>query len=166
MANTIDTILKICGSTNPKGMKQFVYASIESNINTIPDADAGTLLVSTAITMEDAEVFYKWEISPNEQKFDVNSEGDADSNSKISDIEFFIPGITHEKSYILGTNSNGCALIFVVPDKAGNLRIVGEKGDGATMLVKEQLLPKPGYVVTLKYESALPPLFYAAAVPT
>lgn len=166
MPDTLNNITANCGNANPKGFKQAVYISELAKVASIPAADANTLNVSTAITMTATNVFFKWEISENEQKWETNPEGDTDSMSYVTEVEFFIAGITAAKSYILGTNGTGCPLCIIMEDKNGNLRILGEADNGVRIQAKEQLTPKAGYLVTARVETALPPLFYGAAIPT
>lgn len=166
MSNTLDNIAAACGEGNASGFKTKIYVQKMSNVESIPAATADSMNVDTDIVLKATEVWKVFEISKNEQRFEIKSEGDEDSASKIAELDFYIPKSTPGKSYILHTNSVGCPLIVIATDRNGNKRILGEVEEGFYMSVDENITGKNGYVCKGKYESVLGPLFYNGALPT
>lgn len=163
-ADTLATITSVCGASNAPGLLSKMWIAYEEDIDTIPAPTADTFDIATDITMVATKVFYLWDISRLEQKFDVNTEGDEDSNTKAIDLEVFIRALTSAKSRILSTNSNGCQLIVIVEDKNGQKWLLGRKGDGVLMTVKKQVNPKAGYVVSIKGSQPHLPYKYNGAI--
>jgi len=166
MSGTLADITRNCATSNAKGLKGTIYIAKVEDVATIPDAGAGTHTVSTNITMDGTEVFHSWPISKEVDKntYESNSEGDRDSNNFVTTLNAFIAKLDATKTYILATSSNGCEYIVLFEDKNGLVRIIGELEDGCTLKVNEKSADA-GYEVEIRWDSALPPLYYTGTIP-
>lgn len=166
---TIGTIEAFCGGVNAPGLDRQLAWTCDEELAAIPAPSANTLNVATDITYRAAATgppaitagkFRKFNIS----KEDMSWSSERDENGMFkTEVKFFVPKMEAEKSYILN-GANGDNLVFITPDKNGNKRIVGAIGDGATMKYKAQTNPKNGYEITVMWESAHEPYFYAGAI--
>ena len=161
-------IEKNCNDKYIKGAKPFMYIEQESRVDEIPDPNANTAVVSANITFKAAQTtpvvvaagkFYKWDTSKVDSKLSIEQQGDLDAPTYKATYETYIPGITPEKTKLL-TDAAMHEVIAVIPDNAGNNRILGEKSRGATLTFNEQTNDKPGYIVKIEFEDNKPPLFY------
>lgn len=164
MSDTLDTIDSQCGAGNSPGFSPEIHFIEKKYVSDIPEVDPGTLKVSTDIVLEATKVFHVFNVSTLEQGFKVTPEGDIDSSVKKAELEFFIGGISPEKSHVLQTNSNGCPLIAILVDKKGTKRLLGDELEGAYLEVSEEWTPKKGYKCKLYYSSNLGPLYYEGVI--
>lgn len=166
------TAIERACSNVPAGLKLEVFVTCEDQVNTIPAATADTSKVETAITMRAADtnvtpnipagLFFKWPIYKNDHNFQcVKNE---ESGLYETTVTFFIIGLDADKSHTI-MNQAPDNNIVVVPDKAGNQRIVGSKSEPCTILATEQTNPRSGYAVTVSWQSSHIPYFYTGVIP-
>lgn len=169
---TVDTVEKFCGGVNAPKLQRELHITCEDEILLIPPVTADTLKVETDISMRAADagppvvedgLFYNWGFSSKE---DSSFEAERDDNGMVQTaVSIFIERINAEKSYILNgmTADNQIAL---VEDKNGEVRIVGELGNGCTVRTKEVTTPRNGYEISINWESRDVPKFYTGAIVT
>lgn len=171
---TVTHIRRQCGVTFIKGTKRKIAVCPIELVEDIPDPDTDTLIVSdpvdftAAVTGPPAIPAGAWSIFEISKggKYTFNPENEEDEDSAgILNFEGFIPGITPEKSKILG-DLNGHEVLAAIPDNMGNTRLGGELERGALFRMSEQTDDKPGYNIKLSWPSAHPPYFYTTALPT
>ncbi len=163
----IDDIESICGGQNAKGVKPYIYISHDKNIDSTPAPDADTLNVSTPIVPVTNEGFVRWgtSIVLSKNSWKVETEGDPDSVSYKTTFAVFIGGVSSTKTNYMRTLP-GCGQRVITEDKNGNLRIVGDDGDGCSVKWVEDINGDTnGYTLTFEWISGHPPYFYTAAIP-
>ena len=167
----IGKIEKACKQVYAVGLASLLYIACFDQIDTIPAPDADTHTISTDLTMraadatatppEEAGTFSAWKYSQKDQTWE--SEQDEESKMWTTTVQVFVPGVTSEKSHVLN-NLGTEAAVVITKDKAGKLRIVGDTDTPCDITVKEQLTPKNGYIVTIKWMSSYSPYFYTGAI--
>lgn len=166
---TIGTIEQFCGGVNAPGLDRMLSWTCEDELLAIPAATADTHNVATDITYRAAATgppavtagkFRKFYIAKEDMSY--SSERDENGMHK-TEVKMFVPKLEAEKSYILN-GATGDNQVWIVPDKNGKKRIVGAIGNGASLKYKAQTNPKNGYEVTVMWESAHEPYFYAGAI--
>lgn len=168
---TVGDIEARCANDNASGLKPQVYVTTEPEVQTIPAATEMT--VSTAITMAAANppslpvagAFKQWQLAKvlNKNTFVVEPQGDLDSASIKTTVELVIPKVTADRVWAA---RGGCSHILIVTDQNGNMRIVGEKSNGATPIYSEAINGDTNAIkVVFEWNSGHPPYFYTAAIP-
>lgn len=166
---TVATIEQFCGGVNAPGLDRMLSITCEDELLAIPAPGAGTHTISTDITYRAPDAgppvivagkFYKWFFSKDNSSW--SSERD-DNGLWNTEVKIFIPKLQATTTYTLNgmTGENQVAL---VPDRNGEIRLVGDLGNGAMVKVKETTDPKNGYEVTITWQSAYAPYYYTGAV--
>lgn len=164
-------IEKWCGEVNAAGLDRAIPICCDDDLSAIPAPDANTHVVSTNVALRAASAgppavtageIHTWNISKEDQSY--SSEKDEATGVWKTEVKAFIPKMKGTSSFTFNS-ANGDNFILFPMDKNGKRRIVGEKGNGATLKIKEQTNPKNGYEVTATWESAHSPYFYEGVIP-
>jgi len=167
-------IAKECGGGNSPGLKQKVYVACVDEITTIPAPGAGTHEISTDLVMRAydagppevlAGTFKEFNISRGNSSMGSEPQGEDENVSNLVTINFLISKQAANKAYILN-GMHGGEFIFLVPDRNGNMRLVGELDDGCNVRVTEQTNDVNGYNVEVTWEGNHLPYFYTGAIVT
>jgi len=164
MPVTLENLQKVCGA-NAADLIGELYLAFKADVDTIPDATDH--VVSTAITMKASKVFVKVELSKKDKSYESKPEGDEDGSIYKTLFKGFHPHLRSAATNMLAGMTNGCDVIAIFKDKNDEQRIIGDLSEGAIMKASEIISKdKNGYELELSAESALPPLFYTATIPT
>lgn len=172
MANctcTVADIEQFCGGVNAPGLDRILSITCEDELLAIPAPATDTHTISDDITYRAPDAgppvitagkFYKWNFSKDNSSW--TSERDENGLWNTS-VKFFIPKLAATTTYTLNgmTGENQVAL---VPDRNGEIRLVGALGNGAMVKVKETTDPKNGYEVEITWQSAYAPYYYTGAI--
>jgi hypothetical protein len=160
-----------CDPVNAAGLNRTLWATCDDELLAIPAPAANTHKVTAPITYRVANgtavppvtagKFYAWKFSSEDQEY--SCEQDEASGLWKTEVKIFIEKIKAEKTQVL-KGMGGENKIIVFQDKNGAKRIVGDLENGAKMKVREQSNPKNGYVVTIMWTSAEPPLHYESTI--
>jgi len=159
--NTLNHITRKCGKAVSVGLESFIYVVRKDDVDTIAAPTSGTLNVAT-ITMKATKGFHKFEVATTLSKntFNVTPAEDKDITNQKSTFSVFIAGISAADSYIL-SGMAGQDFICLIPDRSGNLRIIGNVKTGATVKAMEDINGDTnGYTVTGDWDSPEAPYFF------
>lgn len=166
---TVDAIDQFCGGVNAPGLDRILYMTCEGQVDTVPDADAGTHTISTDLSMRpydagppvvEAGIFYTWYFSKEDMSFTCT----RDENGEwTTEVKVFVLQLSSEKTYVLN-GMTGDNQICIVKDRNGKQRLIGAVGNGCMVNVKEQTNPKNGYEVTITWKSAHAPYYYTGTI--
>lgn len=166
---TVAEILAFCGGINAPGLDRFLAITCDDQLLAIPAPGTDTHTITTAITYRAADEgppeitagkFHKWHFS----KDDSTWESERDENGLWNTtVKFFIPKMQPSTTHTLNgmTGENNVAL---VPDRNGQIRLVGAIDKGCMVGVKEVSNPKNGYEVTITWQSAHSPYYYTSTI--
>lgn len=158
-ASNVAAIEEYCGATNAPKLKRALHITTLAKVDTIASATAHA--ISTDITMESGQVFYKWNFSQEDSSFE--SVQDESTGMWNTTVKIFIEKMQAATSNVLN-GMNGDNYLAEVVDRNGLRRLVGEIDNGCRVRVKEQTNPKNGYEVTITWESSHSPYFYTGAI--
>lgn len=168
---TVGDVASRCSNDNRSGLKPLLHVTTEPEVGTIP-ADTN-LLITADITMSlDSGqtpavpgTFKTWELSKvlSKNTFVTEDIGDEDSAIRQTTVVVTVPKLTADRLYAL---RGGCSYVIIVPDYNGALRIVGEKGNGCTMMHKHDINDSSNQAeITFKWNSGHDPYFYEGTIP-
>ncbi len=167
----VKTIKKLCGEEKyAPGVYPRLHITCCDEVATIPAPAADTSLVSTNITMRAASSgppavtagkFYSWEFEFKNATYECEKDENGIWNTTLKVV---FTKLTAEKSYTL-SRMNGPSHIALFEDmNQEGKRIIGDTLNGCEVMVKEMATPKNGYEVSIKWQSAEPPLWYTGTV--
>lgn len=137
----------IPNGANGTGMKGYAFIGLADEYGRAEDVETVTDNEITAFntTIE----FSVFEVARDSFKWKAANVGEYDSKSYDVEGEFFIAGITKERSKLLGELAN-YPLVMIAEDRRSNLRKMGEQYDGVSIMVDEETENRNGYLI--KYE--------------
>lgn len=159
--NTLDHITRKCGTNVAVGLESYIYVARKDEVDAIAAPGAGTLNVAT-ITMVATKGFKKFEtaLTLSKNTWNTTPNEDKDITNHKTTFSVFIAGVAAADSYVLGGMA-GQDFIVLIPDKAGNLRIVGDLKTGCTVKAMEDINGDTnGYTLTGDWDSAHSPYFF------
>lgn len=166
---TVGTIAAFCGGVNAPGLDRQLSITCEDQIAAIPAVETNTHTIADNITYRSAVTgppaiaagkFFKWGFAKEGGSY----ESERDDNGLWNTlVKIFVPKLEAGKTYTLNgmTGDNNIAL---VPDRNGEIRLIGSKTNGCTVKVKETTDPKNGYEVQITWQSSHAPYFYTGTV--
>lgn len=168
---TIDDVEKICGGeTNAGGLHPLLDITCEDEVTSIPAPAADTAEITGNIVMRSAAVgppavtagrFRQW-------SFDLNGATYAceeDENGLYqTEVKVFVPKLKKGTTYTMGGIKGNNYIVLLKDMNQEGRRLIGDKVNGATVMVKETSSPKSGYEVTIKWTSAKAPYWYSGTV--
>lgn len=167
----VKTIRQLCsGEKYSPGVYPRLFISCIGEVTTIPAPTAGTSTVATNITMRAAAAgppavtagkFYEWEFNFKDAAYTCEKDENGIWNTEL---KIMFSKLTAEKSFNL-SRMNGPSHIALFEDmNQEGRRIIGDTVNGCDVIVKETTSPKNGYEVSIKWQSAEPPLWYTGTV--
>lgn len=173
----LEDILKVCGKGSAKGLKTSIFVAGLEEVTAIPAPDdypttGDPHTISSDLTMRASDpgppavaagTFKEFRISKIDHSYECTPEGDQDSTGRVTEVKFFIPGITPQKTYVLDDMA-GCEYFAIVTDKEGQRRLLGDLEDGCEFSYIERTNDKAGYEVTIRWESKAAPYFYKGTI--
>lgn len=165
MANCTCTVAEIeafCGGINAPDLDRMLSITCQDELLAIAAPDAGTHVIDTNITYRAADApitagkFYKWFFSKDNSSY--TSERD-ENGLWNTEVKIFISKLQPTTTYTFN-GLTGENLVLTVPDRNGQVRLIGSLTNGAMVTVKETTSPKNGYEVSIKWQSAHAPYYY------
>jgi hypothetical protein len=168
---TVGDIASRCSNDNRRGLKKLVHVTTEPEVNVIPAATE--LKITADITMSAAGgdlpaagSFKQWNLASATGKnaFRVIAEGDEDSSQLKVEVDVNIPKVTAERVWAA---RGGCNHILLVPDQNDQIRLVGEKGNGATPTNYTETVNDEENSIKMTFVCYMshPPYFYEGEIP-
>lgn len=156
-------ITKECLGGNAPGLSTTIYVIETDGVDAIGAPVAHEI---STLTMGNGglDVFFPWAISKGDQSYNTEIEGENENVAYASTVQIFIPKSSSAKANILN-DTPGAEFIVIVPDKQGNLRILGSLSEGASIVAGESLTDKNGFLVTITWTSNNLPYYFTGAVP-
>ena len=140
-------------------------------MNEIPDANPDNHTIEQDLVMRQADTsvtpaieqgtFSKWAYSMKDQNWE--SEQDEESKMWNTTVQVYVPAINGQKSAVFNAIGYESGIVITL-DRQKRRRIVGSIDEPCDITVKEQYTPKNGYIVTVKWQSAYSPFFYAGEI--
>lgn len=153
-------VARECKATIPAA-NNYVHASYD-----VADSATHPHTISGDIVLEAPEAFKALNFRDNaEAIYETNEEGDEDAEEQVVTISFFRPTIDNFTTWLMDVISKDRVVVKFWDKGASDAypRLVGETGNGAKVVVKEQARPKNGYMVTITCRMRKKPYWYAGA---
>ena len=127
MCNSIAAIMEQCGA-NPGGIAPKVWGARKVDIESIPSATG--LIVSGDIVMKTGKYFVPWDLELDSGSLKTVTEGSLFNPSFKTNLGFKIPR-NNPTVDVPVQDSIGQAMVFIVRENSGHLRITGSLERGA-----------------------------------
>lgn len=166
-------IQRACGATYIKGLKNKVHITGIDEVTAIAAPASGTMNVAT-VTFRAAVVgppavaagtWKTWDTSKLDGTYKAEPTGDVDNPTITTTVQFFIYGLTSEKSY-QANQTLGHDFILVAKDNNGQNRLIGEVDRGCSIKIIEQTNDKNGYLCEATWESGHYPYYFLGTLPS
>jgi len=138
-----DIVYNATLNKNGKGLKQRIFIEKADDYPASGETATDNLITAIAAGPE----FLTWTATRPSVKFTVTPSGEDDAVSFDVAVEFFIPGITKEKSKQISEACN-YPMTLIMEDRNGNFRRIGTKYDGVSLRMTEETENRNGYLVT------------------
>lgn len=161
---SLTNIPNFCG-TNAGGTDTYIYAILASDVIAIPAATNGD--ITTNISLVATKAWARWYITEDTGGIVSEPAGEMDGKSYNNTYTGFTPKLSAAMNKLLGDTNNG-SYLFLIPDRNGNLWLLGDLGRPAKIAVSgntgENADARNGYTLTITSRSAGLPLKYSATV--
>jgi hypothetical protein len=160
---SLANIEKVCGGGNASGLRTKIQVACVDQVDTIPAAEADSMIVSDDITMvadigdTTPGLFYEFNISKNNSSYTAENQGDEENPDYLHTLTFNILKMTPAKQHVLN-GLGGAEIICTFKDRNDYQWLMGQLDEGATMSVVPNTNDINGYTCTITWRS--PRLLY------
>lgn len=135
-----------------------------ADILSIPAAVVNTLKITGNIVMKEDAVFYEIEVDKTKSSFKFSAEGDGETVDYNNQSTLVVAGVDETVSRVT-TGFPRSGLVYLIQDKQGNRRLIGDVGDSANTKVDEADNPN-ATTLNVSWRSGDLPYYYTGAIPT
>ena len=159
---TLGDVERQCDIT--QGLKSTIYVAYEDEVATIGAAAGGII---PTITMAAGKYFSKIPISTIISKNSITGEmiGDDDGNALQNKLVVFSPGVSAEKSLIIGDTRRPIGYIVIAVSKEGKQYVLGAKEDPASIKPGMNVGETVGYSLEITHSDKYFPLEFSGTIP-